>query len=63
MTQIKLFIQQTPELEKFESKVNAFLEENKDKIVVRDVKYTAESPNQGNTVWKTWTAMVVYEIK
>jgi hypothetical protein len=53
----------TSEMEKFESKVNAFLKENEDKIIVRDIKYTAESPNPNNSVWKAWTVMIVYETK
>lgn len=63
MIQIKLFLEKTPDLEKFESKVNAFLKENADKIIVKDIKYTAESPNPNNSVWKAWTAMVIYENK
>lgn len=63
MTQIKLFTDRTPDLEAFEKKVNTFLEENKDKFIVKDIKYTAESPNSNNSAWKNWTAMVVYEVK
>ena len=62
MTQIKLFVEKTPEMEKFENQINAFLKENDGKITVKDVKYTAESPNPNNSKWKTWTAMVIYEI-
>ncbi len=49
MTQIKLFMDRTPDMESFEKKVNDFLKENEEKIVVRDIKYTAESPNP-NTI-------------
>ena len=62
MVQIKLFRDHTPELEKFEKQVNNFLCEHKDKIVVRDIKYTAESPNPHNSAWQNWTAMVIYEV-
>ena len=61
MTQIKLFKDRTPEMEKFEAKVNAYLNENKDKIVVKDIKYTAETPNPHNSAWNIWTAMIIYE--
>ena len=62
MVQIKLFRDLTPELEKFEKQVNNFLCEHKDKIVVRDIKYTAEYPNPHNSAWQNWTAMVIYEV-
>ena len=62
MVQIKLFRDHTPELEKFEKQVNNFLCEHKDKIVVRDIKYTAEDPNPHNSAWQNWTAMVIYEV-
>ena len=62
MVQIKLFRDRTPELEKFEKQVNNFLCEHKDKIVVRDIKYTAEFPNPHNAAWQNWTAMVIYEV-
>lgn len=62
MVQIKLFRDRTPELEKFEKLVNNFLCEHKDKIVVRDIKYTAEYPNPHNSAWQNWTAMVIYEV-
>ena len=48
-------------MESFEKKVNDFLKENEEKIVVRDIKYTAESPNPNNSAYKNWTAMVIYE--
>ena len=63
MTQIKLFMDHTPEMEKFEKKVNDFLKDNDGKIEVRDIKYTAESPNPNNSKFKTWTAMIVYGVK
>ena len=59
MTQIKLFAEKTPEMEKFENKVNAFLKENDGKISIKDIKYTADSPNPNNSVWKNWTFMVI----
>ena len=61
MTQIKLFTEKTPELEKIEKQINAFLKENDGKILVKDIKYTAESPNPNNSVWKNWTVMIIYE--
>ena len=61
MTQIKFFIDKTPDMESFEKKVNDFLKENEGKIVVRDIKYSAESSNPNNSVWKNWTAMVIFE--
>ena len=63
MTQIKLFTEKTPELEKIEKQINAFLKDNDGKILVKDIKYTAESPNPNNSVWKNWTVMVIYETK
>ena len=63
MIQIKLFAEKTPEMEKFENKINAFLKENDGKIIINDIKYSAESPNPNNSVWKNWTAMVIYETK
>ena len=62
MVQIKLFRDHTPELGKFEKQVNNFLCEHKDKIFVRDIKYTAEYPNPHNSAWQNWTAMVIYEV-
>ena len=62
MTQIKLFTEKTPELEKIEKQINAFLKDNDGKILVKDIKYTAESPNPNNSVWKNWTVMIIYEI-
>ena len=62
MVQIKLFKDHTSDMEKFEKQVNNFLCEHKDKIVVRDIKYTAEYPNPHNSAWQNWTAMVIYEV-
>lgn len=62
MEQIKLFQEKTPELTKFEAQVNAFLAEQADKIIVKDIKYTAVTPNPGNSIWVIWTAMVRYEV-
>ena len=50
-------------MEAFEKKVNDFLKDNEGKIQVRDIKYTAESPNPNDSVLKNWTAMVIYETK
>ena len=50
MTQIKLFMDKTPYMEQFEEKVNNFLQENEDKIIVKEIKYTAETPNPGNHI-------------
>ena len=63
MTQIKLFTDTTPNMEKFELQVNKFLQENEGKIIVKDIKLTAESPNPGNHTWKSWAVMVIYELK
>ena len=61
MVQIKLFRDRTPEMEKFEKQVNTFLSENKDTIIVKDIKYTADYPNPHNSAWQNWTVMVIYE--
>ena len=37
MTQIKLFTEKTPELEKIEKQINAFLKDNDGKILVKDI--------------------------
>lgn len=63
MTQITFFMYRTPDMEAFEKKVNDFLKDNEGKIQVRDIKYTAESPNPNDSVLKNWTAMVIYETK
>ena len=57
MVQIKLFRDQ-----KFEKKINAFLSEHKDTIIVKDIKYTADYVNPNNSAWQNWTAMVIYEV-
>ena len=62
MVQIKLFRDHTPEMEKFEKLVNNFLSEHKDKIIVKDIKYTADYVNPNNSAWQNWTAMVIYEV-
>ena len=62
MVQIKLFKDHTPYMEKFEKQVNNFLSEHKDKIVVRDIKYSADYPNPNNSAWQNWTVMVIYEV-
>lgn len=62
MIQIKVFQSKTPKMDVFEKQINDFLNENKDRITVKDIKYTAEIPNPGNSVWVNWTAMVIYEV-
>lgn len=62
MVQIKLFRDKTPDIDKFEKQINTFLREQEGRIVVRDVKYTADYPNSGNAAWQNWTAMVIYEV-
>lgn len=61
MVQVKLFQEKTPYLEVFEKQVNEFLQQHSQEIKVVDIRYTAESPNPYNSVWKNWTAMLVYE--
>lgn len=62
MVQIKLFRDCTPDMEKVEKQINAFLSEHKDTIIVKDIKYTAEYPNPSNGAWQNWTVMVIYEV-
>ena len=62
MVQIKLFRDHTPEMEKFEKKINDFLSEHKGTIIVKDIKYTADYVNPNNSAWQNWTAMVIYEV-
>ena len=62
MVQIKLFRERTPDMEKVENQINAFLSEHKDTIVVKDIKYTADYVNPNNSAWQNWTAMVIYEV-
>ncbi|MBR6416934.1 MAG: hypothetical protein IKS22_12665 [Bacteroidales bacterium] len=50
-------------MEKFEQKINKFLEENDGKIILKDIKYTAMYPNPNNSAWVSWTVMVIYETK
>lgn len=63
MTQVKVFSLLTPHKDKFEDQVNTFLEVNKDKMNVVNVKYTACMPNPNNSEWIAWTAMVIFEPK
>ena len=62
MVQIKLFRDHTPEMEKFEKQINTFLREQEGRIVVKDIKYTADYVNPNNSAWQNWTAMVIYEV-
>ena len=41
--------------------VNDFLSANEDKILVKDIKYTAENTDKNNS-WKNWTVMVIYDM-
>ena len=63
-TQIKIFNSEksTPDCKEIEKEVNAFLVEHKDKMKVKDIKYSATEPNTGNPLWKNWTVMVIYEV-
>ena len=61
MVQVKLFQEKTPDLKVFEKQVNEFLQQHSQEIKVVDIRYTAESPNSQNSVWKNWTAMLIYE--
>ena len=62
MVQIKLFRDHTPEMEKFEKQINTFLREQEGRIVVKDIKYTADYVTPNNSAWQNWTAMVIYEV-
>ena len=42
MVQIKLFRDHTPDMEKVEKQINTFLREQEGRIVVKDIKYTAD---------------------
>jgi len=50
MTQIKLFSEKTPDMEIIEKRINEFLKENNGNIIVKDIKFTVESPNLNNSV-------------
>ena len=72
MTQIKIFTETTYSntADKkamttggLEKKVNDFLAENADKITVKDIKYSIQSPNPHqifNLSVQHWTVMVIY---
>jgi Mg2+/Co2+ transporter CorC len=72
MTQIKIFTETTysnPADKKvmttggLEKKVNEFLTENANKIAVKDIKYSIQSPNPHqilNLSVQHWTVMVIY---
>lgn len=38
-------MEQTPHMEKFEERICAFLKENDDKIIIKDIKYRVDTPN------------------
>jgi hypothetical protein len=74
MTQIKIFTEKTynskdagpkaPVIDDLQKKVNDFLAENAGKIVVKDIKYSVQSPNPHqilNLNIKEWIIMVIYE--
>ena len=76
MTQIKIFTETTfrskeagpgaPIVDDLQEKVNDFLAENADKIIVKDIKYSVQSPNPHqvlNLNVKVWTIMLIYETK
>ena len=76
MTQIKIFTETThsskeagpnaPLTEDLQKKVNDFLNENADKITVKDIKYSVQSPNPHqilNLNVKCWIVMVIYDTK
>ena len=51
---------------KFEKRINDFLAENADKIVVKDIKYTIQCENPHQEFYvdrKGWAVMVIYETK
>lgn len=63
MIQIKLFSEQVFKPEQVEKKINDFLQENEKKIIVKDIKYTSENYGAPSNSWKSWTVMVIYEVK
>ena len=62
MVQIKLFRDHTPDMEKVEKQVNTFLREQEGRIVVKDIKNTADYVTPHNSAWQNWTVMVIYEV-
>ena len=52
MVQIKLFRDRTPDMEKVEKQINTFLSEQEGRIVVKDIKYTADYVNPNNSAWQ-----------
>jgi hypothetical protein len=63
MTQVKLFSEKTFQPEQIEKKINGFLQENEGKIIVKDIKYTSENSGASSNSWRSWTFMVIYEVK
>ena len=74
MTQIKIITETTynsknagtkaPVIDDLQKKVNDFLTENEGKIIVKDIKYSVQSPNPHqilNLNIKEWIVMVIYE--
>ena len=35
---------------------------HKNKMKVKDIKYSATEPNADNPMWINWTVMVIYEV-
>lgn len=63
MTQVKMFIKESPSDNPIEKQVNDFLEENDGKITVKDVKYDVMWPCRvRNSEWLFWTALVLYDV-
>ena len=76
MTQIKIFTETTYRSKEagpkalladdLQKKVNDFLADNAGKIIVKDIKYSVQSPNPHqilNLNITDWTVMVIYETK
>lgn len=72
MVQIKVFSETTYSsknagpnaftIDDLQQKINDFLSERKDEIIVKDIKYSIQCPNPNNSV-KVWTVMVIYETR
>ena len=63
MDQIKIFREKACDMSVPEKKVNDFLAENEGKIVVKDIKYQADTINPNNAIWAIWNIMIWYETK
>lgn len=62
--QIKLFLnnREYDSQKQLEKEVNSFLVEHKDRIKVRDIKYSTIETNHSSPGWNNWTVMVIYEV-